>query len=189
MMKRNDLKPFILLSLLPLIYLSTQLSIALWMGLIYSVLTLVVIGLGILIDKYLNGRIRIYTYLILMAAIITITMTILTAYVEINQWIGIYVALTLFLIPTLKEQKEPISVWNQLFMLGVSLLTLILIGLFREVLSTGAINLFESNIQIFDGKYAITFFKDNSGGFILAGFIFAFIQVIPFQREVRNDVV
>lgn len=192
-MNKNNLKPYILLSILPLVYLSNTLEIALFMGITFIVLAAIVYGAGLLIDKFSVGRMRLYTYILLVAVVITMTMTILNTYFSLNQFMGIYLALTIFTIPQLKAETSEIQkpmdyVWVML----ISFVALILIGFLREFLGTGSITLAAfgvDTIQLFASRFGIGILKDNSGGFILAGFVFAIIQAIPFVKEEPTDVV
>lgn len=192
-MNKNNLKPYILLSILPLVYLSNTLEIALFMGITFIVLAAIVYGAGLLIDKFSVGRMRLYTYILLVAIVITMTMTILNTYFSLNQFMGIYLALTIFTIPQLKAETSEIQkpmdyVWVML----ISFVALILIGFLREFLGTGSITLAAfgvDTIQLFASRFGIGILKDNSGGFILAGFVFAIIQAIPFVKEEPTDVV
>lgn len=192
-MNKNNLKPYILLSILPLVYLSNTLESALFMGITFIVLAAIVYGAGLLIDKFSVGRMRLYTYILLVAIVITMTMTILSTYFSLNQFMGIYLALTIFTIPQLKAETSEIQkpmdyVWVML----ISFVALILIGFLREFLGTGSITLAAfgvDTIQLFASRFGIGILKDNSGGFILAGFVFAIIQAIPFVKEEPTDVV
>lgn len=192
-MNKNNLKPYILLSILPLVYLSNTLESALFMGITFIVLAAIVYGAGLLIDKFSVGRMRLYTYILLVAIVITMTMTILSTYFSLNQFMGIYLALTIFTIPQLKAETSEIQkpmdyVWVML----ISFVALILIGFLREFLGTGSITLAAfgvDTIQVFASRFGIGILKDNSGGFILAGFVFAIIQAIPFVKEEPTDVV
>lgn len=192
-MNKNNLKPYILLSILPLVYLSNTLEIALFMGITFIMLAAIVYGAGVLIDKFSVGRMRLYTYILLVAVVITMTMTILDTYFSLNQFMGIYLALTIFTIPQLKAETSEIQkpmdyVWVML----ISFVALILIGFLREFLGTGSITLAAfgvDTIQVFASRFGIGILKDNSGGFILAGFVFAIIQAIPFVKEEPTDVV
>lgn len=192
-MNKNNLKPYILLSILPLVYLSNTLEIALFMGITFIMLAAIVYGAGLLIDKFSVGRMRLYTYILLVAVVITMTMTILNTYFSLNQFMGIYLALTIFTIPQLKAETSEIQkpmdyVWVML----ISFVALILIGFLREFLGTGSITLAAfgvDTIQVFASRFGIGILKDNSGGFILAGFVFAIIQAIPFVKEEPTDVV
>lgn len=192
-MNKNNLKPYILLSILPLVYLSNTLESALFMGITFIVLAAIVYGAGLLIDKFSVGRMRLYTYILLVAVVITMTMTILNTYFSLNQFMGIYLALTIFTIPQLKAETSEIQkpmdyVWVML----ISFVALILIGFLREFLGTGSITLAAfgvDTIQLFASRFGIGILKDNSGGFILAGFVFAIIQAIPFVKEEPTDVV
>ena len=192
-MLRNDLKPYILLSILPLVYLANTLETALFMGLVYVLLALVIYFAGILIEKFSEGRIKLYIYIILAAALITVTMTVLTTYFTLNQFMGIYLALTLFVLPQLKSDalsKE--KVLPYVLMIGVGFVLLLVIGFLREFLGTGSITLLAfgvETVQVFDRAYAIAILNNASGGFILAGFIFAAVQAISFEKVGGEDVV
>jgi len=192
-MNKNNLKPYILLSILPLVYLSNTLEIALFMGITFIMLAAIVYGAGLLIDKFSVGRMRLYTYILLVAVVITMTMTILNTYFSLNQFMGIYLALTIFTIPQLKAQTSEIQKpMDYLWVMLISFVALILIGFLREFLGTGSITLAAfgvDTIQVFASRFGIGILKDNSGGFILAGFVFAIIQAIPFVKEEPTDVV
>jgi len=192
-MLRNDLKPYVLFSILPLIYLANTLETALFMGIVYVLLAVIIYFSGLLIDRFSEGRIKLYIYIILAASIITITMTIFNTYFTLNQFMGIYLALTLFVLPQLKmDALSKEKVLPYMFMIGVGLLTLLIIGFLREFLGTGSITLMAfglDTVQVFSREYAISILKDSSGGFILAGFIFAAIYAIPFERAGDKDVV
>lgn len=192
-MNKNNLKPYILLSILPLVYLSNTLEIALFMGITFIMLAAIVYGAGLLIDKFSVGRMRLYTYILLVAVVITMTMTILNTYFSLNQFMGIYLALTIFTIPQLKAETSEIQKpMDYLWVMLISFVALILIGFLREFLGTGSITLAAfgvDTIQVFASRFGIGILKDNSGGFILAGFVFAIIQAIPFVKEEPTDVV
>ncbi|HHX76693.1 MAG TPA: hypothetical protein GX698_04870 [Acholeplasmataceae bacterium] len=192
-MNKNNLKPYILLSILPLVYLSNTLEIALFMGITFIMLAAIVYGAGLLIDKFSVGRMRLYTYILLVAVVITMTMTILNTYFSLNQFMGIYLALTIFTIPQLKAETSEIQKpMDYLWVILISFVALILIGFLREFLGTGSITLAAfgvDTIQVFASRFGIGILKDNSGGFILAGFVFAIIQAIPFVKEEPTDVV
>lgn len=192
-MYKNSLKPYILLSILPLVYLANTLETALFMGIVYLILAVAIYYSGLIIDKFSQGRARMYTYILLAAALITVTMTILNTYFTLNQLMGIYLSLTLIIIPQLKTEalskQKPL---DHLFMILVGFGALIAIGFLREFLGTGSITLLAfgvDTIQVFNADYGISILKDNSGGFILAGFIFAALNAIPFVKEEQTDVV
>ncbi|MBG0762142.1 hypothetical protein IY230_00755 [Acholeplasma laidlawii] len=192
-MNKNNLKPFILLSILPLIYLANTLETALFMGLVYVILALIIYAGGLLINKFSEGRMRSYAYILLTASIVTIIMTVLGTYFSLNQLMGIYLALTIFTIPQLRlETVEEKSILDHGLMILVGFVALVLIGFLREFLGTGSIGLLAfglDTVQVFDAKFGIAILKDNSGGFILAGFIFAIINAIPFVKEDKADVI
>jgi electron transport complex protein RnfE len=120
-------------------------------------------------------------------------MTVLGTYFSLNQLMGIYLALTIFTIPQLRlETVEDKSILDHGFMILVGFVALVLIGFLREFLGTGSIGLLAfglDTVQVFDAKFGIAILKDNSGGFILAGFIFAIINAIPFVKEDKADVI
>ena len=178
---------------LSIVYLSNTLEIALFMGITFIMLAAIVYGAGLLIDKFSVGRMRLYTYILLVAVVITMTMTILNTYFSLNQFMGIYLALTIFTIPQLKAQTSEIQKpMDYLWVMLISFVALILIGFLREFLGTGSITLAAfgvDTIQVFASRFGIGILKDNSGGFILAGFVFAIIQAIPFVKEEPTNVV
>lgn len=192
-MLRNDLKPYILLSILPLVYLANTLETALFMGLVYMLLALVIYFAGSLIERFSEGRIKLYIYIILAAGLITVTMTVLNTYFTLNQFMGIYLALTLFVLPQLKADalsKE--KALPYVLMIGLGFVLLLVIGFLREFLGTGSITLLAfgiDTVQVFSREYAIAILNNASGGFILAGFIFAAVQAISFERVGDKDVI
>src|SRR5690554_6632745 len=162
-MNKNNLKPYILLSILPLVYLSNTLEIALFMGITFIMLAAIVYGAGLLIDKFSVGRMRLYTYILLVAVVITMTMTILNTYFSLNQFMGIYLALTIFTIPQLKAQTSEIQKpMDYLWVILISFVALILIGFLREFLGTGSITLAAfgvDTIQVFASRFGIGILK------------------------------
>ncbi len=192
-MNKNNLKPYILLSILPLVYLANTLETALFMGLVYLLVAVVIYFAGMVIDEFSEGRMRMYTYIVLAAMIITVMMTILNTYFTLNQFMGIYLALILFTIPQLKSEAiDKQKTFDHIFMILVGFVVLVLIGLLREFLGTGSITLLAfgmDTVQIFNADFGIAILKEGSGGFILAGFIFAALNAITFVKEDANDAI
>lgn len=190
---KNNLKSFVLLSILPLVYLANTLETALFMGFVYILLSVIIYFTGKLINQYANGRGRVYTYIILAASIITVTMTVLNTYFDLNQFMAIYLALTIFILPQLKSKSlNDVNTLESMLMIVSGFIILTIIGFLRECLGTGSISFLAfgmDTIKVFGAEYGISILKDGSGGFIMSGFVFAVFNAIPFTKEDVEDVV
>lgn len=193
-MEKHMMKSLVFLSVLPLIYISTSLEIALISGLVLVVLSLIIKGFSLLIVKFTTGRMTVYSYLLVTTAIISLTSIILGTFFNFGQLVPIYLSLLLFnsYIVDQGTGYRDLSFKNQLIILGVSFLLLIVIGFLREFLGTGSLylSIFGMNkVQIFNEIYGIAILKENSGGFILSGIVFAVVNAVNFNKEVQKDVV
>lgn len=190
---KNLVKSLILLSVLPLIFISKSLEAALISGLVLLVVTMIIKGLSLVVDKFIEGRFRNYTYIVLAAGIISVITIILGTYISTAELFSIYFALIIMNLDIVYNSEEKISVVKQLVISSLSLAVLIIIGLLREVLGTGTLTIALFNvemIQIFDAKYAIGFLQQASGGFVLAGFVFGIINSFEIKKkEVVEDVL
>lgn len=83
-MNKNNLKLFILLSILLFIYLVNILEIVFFMGLVYVVLVFIIYVGGLLINKFSEGRMCFYVYILLIVLIVIIIMIVLGIYFLLN---------------------------------------------------------------------------------------------------------
>lgn len=190
-MRKIDYKSLVFLSALPLIYVSNTLEKALFVGVILLVVTMAIKGLTLLLNKYVEGRVALYSYLIIGAALLSILTIILNTYFILDEMIAVYLSLILLNSAIIKKDDE-VLVLDQLLVSLASLLILIIIGGLREVLSSGQIefvSLFTKTFKLFNPRYGITFFKDSSGGFILAGFVFGLFNLINLSAKEDEDNV
>ncbi len=193
-MEKNMIKSLVFLSVLPLIYIATTLEIALISVLVLVVLSLVVKGLSYVINKFTTERATVYSYLFVAAAMISLTSMILGTYFEFSQLVPVYLSLLLFNVVVIDQGKgyQQLGFKQQIIVLFGALGLLIVIGFLREFLGTGSIGFtaFGMNkVQLFNEIYAIAILKDNSGGFIISGILFAVVNAINFTKEVKADVI
>lgn len=191
---KQFIKSMILLSILPLIFVAKSFESALIAGVVLLVVTMAIKGLSLLVDKFVEGRFRSYTYIVLSAAIISILTIVLNTYIAQTELYAIYFALIILNVDLVYNAEEKVSVVKQLIISSLSLAALVIIGLLREVLGTGTLTIALFNvetIQIFASKYAIGFLQQASGGFVLSGFVFGIINSLDFikVKEVDNDVL
>lgn len=191
---KQFIKSMILLSILPLIFVAKSFESALIAGVVLLVVTMAIKGLSLLVDKFVEGRFRSYTYIVLSAAIISILTIVLNTYIAQTELYAIYFALIILNVDLVYNAEEKVSVVKQLIISSLSLVALVIIGLLREVLGTGTLTIALFNvetIQIFASKYAIGFLQQASGGFVLSGFVFGIINSLDFikVKEVDNDVL
>src|SRR5690554_1772866 len=137
-MRKIDYKSLVFLSALPLIYVSNTLEKALFVGVILLVVTMAIKGLTLLLNKYVEGRVALYSYLIIGAALLSILTIILNTYFILDEMIAVYLSLILLNSAIIKKDDE-VLVLDQLLVSLASLLILIIIGGLREVLSSGQI--------------------------------------------------
>lgn len=190
---KNLIKSSIFLSILPLVIVATSLEIALISGLVLLLVTISIKGLSFVVDKFIEGRFRNYTYIVIAAGLISVLTIILGTYLSSTELFSIYFALIIMNLDLVYNPEEKTSFVNQLVKSLIALAILIVIGLLREVLGTGTltISLFNlETIEIFKAKYAFAFLQQVSGGFVLAGFVFGIINSIEFKKkEVVENVL
>ncbi len=192
-MIKDVYKSMIMLSILPLIYISTSFEMALLAGLVLLVVSVSIKALSLWLGHFVSARIALYTYILLSAAIVTVFTIIYGTYFSTNQLLGIYLSLILVNVSVIGNEEQPLEfikhIWISLSGFGI----LLVIGLLREVLGSGSfeLSIFGLNaVSIFDAEYGITFLKEASGGYVLAGIVFAVVQGIQFKtKEVDNHVV
>lgn len=143
-----------------------------------SVITTVV---AYLLKDWIKGTYRVYAYILLVAA----QMTIIGLSLKIALSSGLENAglfLSLFIVNVViigyaeLVADKVISIRKNFLIVLQSALLIVLISLAREILSTGAItfvNLFEYRVKLFNEKYALTLFGDISGGLIITGIVAA----------------
>lgn len=192
-MIKDVYKSMIMLSILPLIYISTSFEMALLAGLVLLVVSVSIKALSLWLGHFVSARIALYTYILISAAIVTIFTIIYGTFFSTNQLLGIYLSLILVNVSVIGNEEQPLEfikhIWISLSGFGI----LLVIGLLREVLGSGSfeLSIFGLNaVSIFDAEYGITFLKEASGGYVLAGIVFAVVQGIQFKtKEVDNHVV
>lgn len=192
-MIKDVYKSLIMLSILPLIYISTSFEMALLAGLVLLVVSLSIKALSLWLGHFVHPRIALYTYILLSAALVTIFTIIYGTFFSTNQLLGIYLSLILVNVSVIGNEEEPLEFMKHLWMSLIGFGILLVIGLLREVLGTGSfeLSIFGLDaISIFDAEYGIGFLKEASGGYVLAGIIFAVVQGIQFKtKEVDHHVV
>ncbi|VEU82997.1 Rnf-Nqr domain containing protein [Acholeplasma hippikon] len=189
---KQFVKSMIILSILPLIFISTTFENALIAGLVLVVVTMAIKGLSLLIDKLAEGRFRTYTYVILTAGIVSLLNIILGTYISQTELYSIYFVLFILNVDLVYNPSEKVTAVKQLVISALSFVLIVFVGLLREVLGTGTLTIALFNvdtIQIFASKYAISFLQQASGGFVLAGFVFGIINSLDFikVKEVAKD--
>lgn len=191
-MDKNIYKSFIFLSVLPLIYVSTDFESAFFAGLVLLVISMLIKAASLVVDKYADGMAAIYTYVILTAALISFLSILLNTYFTLNETVGIYLSLLLFSVGLMHQRTVTVSHKGQLIISVAAFGLLVLIGLLREVLGSGSLTIASfglSTIELFDSAYAISFLRDSSGGFILAGVVLGLVNAINLNKEVKENVI
>lgn len=190
---RNLSKSMILLSILPLIFIATSIEIALISGIVLFVVTMIIKLLSLFVDKFVEGRFRNYTYIVLAAGIITVLTIILGTYISTTQLYSIYFALIIMNLDIVYNPDQKVNLVNQLIISVLSVVLLVVIGSLREVLGTGMITLSLLDVKeivLFESKYAFAFLQQASGGFVLSGFVFGIINSINIkEKEVVENVL
>jgi len=184
-MNLNLIRRISLLSIVPLIYIATSLEKALLAGIVLFVSSMLVKLASLALDKFVEGRFNLYAKLILIAAIIAALSIILSTYFNLDQIFSIYLALILFNVDMMHKDDNKMSVLGHLYTAISSFLLLVIIGFLRETLGTGALIIGETSIVLFNSKYALSFLNDAAGGFILAGFLYGFLNMIPLEKETK----
>jgi len=185
-MMKDTFKSLVMMSILPLIFISTSFEMALLAGLVMVVVTLAIKGLSLWLDTFVSKKIAVYSYILLSAALITVFSIIFQTFYSITELLGIYLSLILVNIAMMSESDEKVSFVTYLKMVGIGFGLLLIIGLLREILGTGAFKLgiFGLDaITIFDAKFAFSFLVNASGGYILAGIVFGVYQGIEFKSK------
>lgn len=188
-MRLNE-KTFVLLAALPLVFVSRNLENAIYAGLGLIVVSLAIKGLSYVLPKFASDRFLVYVYIIASAALITIATLVYQTFFSVQDQVGLYLSLLIvngaLLFPKGEEQSFLKHSVYTLIAFGAILAT----GLLREFLATGGIELLFGSSTLFDSEYGLTFLQDASGGFIVAGLLFALVQkFIPNDKEVEKDAV
>ena len=192
-MIKDVYKSMIMLSILPLIYISTSFEMALLAGLVLLVVSVSIKALSLWLGHFVSARIALYTYILISAAIVTIFTIIYGTFFSTNQLLGIYLSLILVNVSVIGNEEQPLEFIKHLWISLTGFGILLVIGILREVLGSGSfeLSIFGLNaVSIFDAEYGIAFLKEASGGYVLAGIVFAVVQGIQFKtKEVDNHVV
>ena len=191
---------FSMLGLCPALAVTTKLENALGMGVAFTFVLIMSNIVISLIRKIVPNELRIPIYIVIIATFVTIIEMLLNAYLpSISKNLGIYLPLIVVNCIILGRAESFASKNNIIssFFDGVGIgigytLVLSLISIFRELLATGKItiwddlvlninNLFNSNhLPIFT-----SYFISSAGAYLILGLLFAFINKI--RRSNNND--
>lgn len=191
---------FSMLGLCPALAVTTKLENALGIGVAFTFVLIMSNIVISLIRKIVPNELRIPIYIVIIATFVTIIEMLLNAYLpSISMNLGIYLPLIVVNCIILGRAESFASKNNIIssFFDGVGIgigytLVLSLISIFRELLATGKItiwddlvlninNLFNSNhLHIFT-----SYFISSAGAYLILGLLFAFINKI--RRSNNND--
>ncbi|MBQ3053832.1 MAG: electron transport complex subunit E [Clostridia bacterium] len=177
-----------LLGMCPLLAVSTSLKNAVGMGLTATLVLICSNAVISLLRKLIPGKIRIASYIIIIAGFVTMIQMLLKAYLpEINNALGVFIPLIVVNCIILARAEAFASKNGVLlsildgagmglgFTLGLSVLAVI-----REILGAGQIfgfNLFGENFQ------GVTMLILAPGGFLTLGIVIGIIQLVRSKKK------
>jgi len=68
-------------------------------------------------------------------------------------------------------------------------LAIVAVGIFREIVGTGAIDLWNWYLRVFSDQYAISFFAQPAGAFVAFGLIVGFMFSIKSYNDIKAKAV
>lgn len=207
--KKNFLKGFIvenplfvsILGTCPALATTTSLEAAVGMGILFTIVLICSNVLISLLRKLIPDEIRTPSYIVVIAAFVTMVRMLAQAYLpELYTTLGVFISLIVVNCIVLGRAESFASKNNVLSSLvdalGMGLgytLALIIIALFREVLGTGMITFGQIftfipkfSLPILAGNnfdYSIQLFQQPAGAFIVFGVILAFIAYINNSKK------
>lgn len=179
-----------LLGMCPTLATSTSMSNAIGMGLSA---TLVLIGSNIVISllrKFIPNKIRIASYIVIIAGFVTIIDMLIQAYVPaLSNSLGLFIPLIvvnciiLARAESFASKNKPLpSALDGLSMgLGFTF-SLCALAFIREILGAGTI----FGMELFGGAVPVSVFALPAGGFLTLGFVIAVVQYLKGRREKKG---
>ncbi len=179
----------ILLMTLPLIFITNSFNNAFYGGLAFIVVALITYAISLGLNKLVSEDIKTYAYVLITLAEITVIRLLLNWLTDIDaSQVALYITIAainlLMMTSHLKDDIQPKS----LILLPIIFVVMLILALLREVFGTGSLTLLTQSLTLYDAKYGVAMLTQSSGGFILAGILFASIQawfVNSKEEEVR----
>ena len=180
----------LLLALCPVLGVSSSFVNAVGMGVITGVVVLFSNIIVSILRKIIPNEVRIPVLISIIATIVTVMEMLVQAYMP-----GLHSALGIFLPLIVANcavfgRAEAIAMKNGLVVsvldaLGVGIgfvLALGLMGFVRELLGTGAVNMFGVNLPVFPAEFAISIFVAPAGSFIVLGLLIGLFTTIKLAK-------
>ena len=190
-----------LLGLCPALATTTSLKNSFAMGISFIIILFFSNIFISIIRKIVPNEIRIPVYIVIIASFVSVIEMLMQAYfISLYNSLGLFISLIVVNCIVLGRaeafaSKNTVldSVVDALSIGFGYFISLILIGIVREFLSNGSIDLFKSfsidfnRIFIKEGKLGIfsDFFSSSSGAFIVLAFVIAFFQNIIYKRGLK----
>lgn len=169
----------IFFSMLPVLLVAKTFERGLISAVILIVVSLVTTSVAYLLKDHIKGSHRVYAYILVVATQMTLIGLLLKVFLSSGlENSGLYLSLFIINVVIIGYAElvadKVISIRKNFLTVIQSAVMIVIISLLREILSTGAItfiDLFESQINLFNKDYAITLFGDISGGLIITGIV------------------
>ncbi len=177
------------LGMCPTLALTNNLTNAIGMGASVVIVLAITNTLISLIRKIIPGDIRIPVYITVIASVVTVLGMLMEAFLPaLFESLGIYLPLIVVNCIILGRAEAFASENGVMdsFIDGIAsglgfLLGLTVLGFFRELIGTGAVELL--NFRIMDANHAPVIFVESSGAFLMFGLIAWMVNTIKLNRE------
>ncbi len=202
----NENPAFVLfLGMCPVLATTSSFSSAFGMGLAVTLVLLLTNLIISLIRKWVPDEIRIPVFIIIIAAVVTLVQMLMNAYTyELAQTLGVYLSIVVVNCIILgraeafasKPENSPLDSIIDALGNGLGFLfAVVIVSIFREIIGTGGLAFadpFSGKILFawksgFLEKYKITLFTQNSGAFLMLGFLTAAFVAIQNGVKARKE--
>ncbi len=179
-----------LLGLCPALATTTTVANAIGMGISATAVLIVSNAVISLLRKFIPKKIRLITYLSIIACFVTVAEMLLQAYfMEIYTSLGVFVPL-IVINSLILTRAETFASKNKFlpsildgFTMGLGFtLALVLLAFVREVLGSGTI----MGYPLFGGSAPFMILALPAGGFLALGFLGAFVQTVKNRKKRRG---
>ena len=176
-----------LLGLCPALATTTTVANAIGMGISATAVLIVSNAVISLLRKFIPKKIRLITYLSIIACFVTVAEMLLQAYfMEIYTSLGVFVPL-IVINSLILTRAETFASKNKFlpsvldgFTMGLGFtLALVLLAFVREVLGSGTI----MGYPLFGGSAPFMILALPAGGFLSLGFLGAFVQTVKNRKK------
>ncbi|MCL2840414.1 MAG: electron transport complex subunit RsxE [Defluviitaleaceae bacterium] len=184
-----------LLSLCPILGVSSNFVNAISIGAMTGLVILLTNIVVSLLSRIIPNEVRIPVLITIIATSVTLMEMLVHAYIPAMHFaLGIFLPL-IVVNCVVFGRAEAFAIRNKLIpsivdALGVSagiLLALGLMGFIRELLGTGAIDLFGLYFRLFPEHFAIPLFIMPAGAFIVLGMIIGIIFSVKMMKQEKQD--